>query len=73
MNQEQEESLAVVIAKPTLARPALRPLQMTLSLFPSAPGRPIAAAVTCSGASPRLLHSELAGATQRALPIRGLV
>ena len=58
--------------RPQGSRVTSRPLQMTLSLFPSAPGRPMPAAVAHAGAAPRLRQNERAGESQRMLPIRGL-
>lgn len=71
MPSKQEASTPDGAHSPQGMRVAARPLQLSLSLFPQAPGRPLTAVATHTGAAPRLRQSERAGDGQRALPIRG--
>lgn len=72
MRTEQEASTPGSTQGLQSHRVTSRQQQMTLSLFPSAPGRPMLAAVAHASTAPRLRPNERAGDSQRTLPIRGL-
>lgn len=71
MSTKEEASTPDLTERPQALRMTSRPQQMSLSLFPAAPGRPLAAVAAHTGAVPRLRQSERAGDSQIRLPIRG--